>query len=632
MGGGNHAGTGDVVPRTDRGLTEAGDVGHRQYILGKLAEGAAALNTARDPQRWQTEVERWGDRKTRHDMMMHGHLEMTGRTAEENWRHEVVQKTPMGDRRHDVAKVNPKTHKVGKAVEYKAGWVGREEGLKQLAKDEFLLTFGQVQEAEYIVRGTDPPHPDVLAEAKRLAQKYPAQFKVIELSDKQFEQAIELGRPVVRAQAARKLEKAIEQVRETPELRTAFPALKGFLREIEKANERGQPISLEVLIGSRDELANLIEVDRATTQEIDKAAREAANLRLKDALVVEHVQAQKRDERYQEMNRLLGRVDTAVVHAAARVVEGHVAVRDREAIREQIKAIQQRDIDQGSKRQLIDRIGEHVRVAKSLREEHEREQWDEREVLDNLGLHPYYRDAAAKELENRRQERDRGIAGQLMLAADPANSKPSAQEADKARAEEKARAERDKARDLEKAKLLERIVDTHNARLAEVAREQAERLARDDPASSARAAQQVEASRKALQLDKEVLAQQVDPRAINGLLHGGVRWERDLQAYSLEVSPGETLYFGRSSYEAYYAEQIARVDRGQELDVVETNQLMRMGSREKDIASSRERLEQIRDQDARERAELGRRGTQHRTQVREREMQDRARGQERGRR
>ncbi|APE35374.1 hypothetical protein BOX37_17050 [Nocardia mangyaensis] len=37
--------------------------------------------------------------------------------------------------------------------------------------------------SEYVIHAGDPPHPDVLAEAKRLAQKFPDRFELIELSE-----------------------------------------------------------------------------------------------------------------------------------------------------------------------------------------------------------------------------------------------------------------------------------------------------------------------------------------------------------------------------------------------------------------------------------------------------------------
>ncbi|APE34751.1 hypothetical protein BOX37_13245 [Nocardia mangyaensis] len=215
----------------------------------------------------------WGGRQDRHDALMFGHMEMTGRNAEDGWQTEVVQNTPIGQRRHDAGQVDPNAHVVKNVTEYKAGWVNRDEGLKQLKKERMLLATHQIQEvSEYVIRASDPPHPEVLAEAKRLSQKFPDRFKLIELSEREFENAIELGRPVVQARAAKKLEKAIEQVRDAPEINAATPALRDFLHEVDKAHERGQPIELGDLLDTRDTLANLVEAECLTPPVLQRAS------------------------------------------------------------------------------------------------------------------------------------------------------------------------------------------------------------------------------------------------------------------------------------------------------------------------------------------------------------------------
>ncbi|MFD3463796.1 hypothetical protein ACFWVM_29120 [Nocardia fluminea] len=625
---------GDVVPRTDRGLTRAGDVGHRDYVLDKLRDAATTIDAVRDPQSWQRQVEQFGDQKTLHDTLMHGYQALNGRTAEDGWRTEYARPTPLGLRRHDVALVVEGfgAEDVLKTTEYKAGSVNRDDGLKQLRKEDHLIKTGQTQQiSEYVIRAERPPHPDVMREAHRLAEKYPGQFVVVELSEREFNDAVEVGRPIVRALAAKKLEKAIELVREVPELNIAFPALRSFIHEIEKAQERGKPIGLEVLVGARGDLASLIEVDREATQRMDQAAREAAKLRLKDSLVVEHVQAQKLGERYQEMNLLLERVDTAVVHTAARVVEGHVPTRDRELLREQVRAIQERDIEQGPKRDLLARMTETVRVANELGRDRDQERVQEREALDRLGLHPHYRDAAAKELEIRRDERDRGLTAHLMQASDPANSRPSPQQIEQARAEERVRAERARVREQEKAKLLARLVDAHNARLAEVALEQAKTVGREDRTPGQRAVREVEHAHQSLTLDREALARQVDPRAIDGLLRGEATWNQEVRAYTLEVG-GETLHFGRSSYEVHYAEQIRRVELGQDLRGIQVNKLRQKPGLERDLGHSREELDRVREDRALAVERARERDPDFRTKVVKREQErGRERGIERGR-
>lgn len=643
--GQGHPSTGHVVPITDRGLTEAGDVGHRDYALGKAAEGLAELMSARAPLQWQSEVERWGDVKTRHDMVMYGYQIMTGRTPDKGWKYEVVQRTPNGTfRRHDLAEVPPNAPYVGDTVEIKAGNVKRDDGLTQLRKEEFLLLTRQIRGvSEYVYRGAEPPHPDILAEARRLEQKFPGRFKLVALSEREFEKAIEIGRPIARAKAVEKLDKAIEQVRDTPELTTAFPALHGFVLAIERAEERGKPIALEVLVGARNDLADLIEVDREGTQRIDRMAREAAQLRLKDALVVEHVQAQRRDERYQKMQQILSRVDTAIVAAAARTVEARVVARDLEKIRAQVKTIPTPTVEKGNamsrllqqQSAITARMAQQAQVIREIEIHDVQQRALEREALDQLGLHPYYRDNAARVLEVRRQDATRTFLQEAWTASGPASAGQSEQDLEKERAAAKEREELARAREQEKREALERIVEAHNARLTEVAREQVAELSREDPQKPAKSAieiknmtAQIERAQETLRLDKEVMAQQTDPRALEGWLRGDAVWDQGLGAYTVEVG-GETLAFAKSSYEYHYAEQIARVGRGQDLSFVHMQKLLKSRDLRSGGATSREIFEKERVPEIEKERAL-QREADYRTNARKRDQErERSRGRDR---
>ncbi|MFD5179403.1 hypothetical protein ACFWM1_26590 [Nocardia sp. NPDC058379] len=622
----------DVVGRTDRGLTPTGDTFHRDYVLGKIPDNASpsSIGAVRDPQSWQRQVEQWGDQKTLHDMMMYGHQIMMGRTAEQGWRTEHARPTPFGTRRHDVALIAEVFGKqrVLTTTEYKAGSVNREDGLKQLRKEDHLLRTGQTQQvSEYVIRAARPPHPDVMREAQRLAQAYPTRFKIIALSEKEFDKAVELGRPIVRALAVERLGKVIEQVGRTPELTAAFRALRGAGRAIDQAKRRGTPLGLHKLLGVRDKLANLIELDQQQTQQIDKTAREQAGLGLRDSLVVEHAQAHKRQQRLEAMTRMLSRVDQEIVGTATRKVAAEVPLRDRRNLRKQLQWIRARDVGEGRSRNLAVRIREFVTVTAELGAHYREEREQEQQALARL-VPARYRDAATKALEQRRSTHDRDLVADLTRTADHTNALPPPKTPEQIRAEERARAAR-QAKALQKDQLLTRIVDDHNKRVEQAAREQAQQLRSQDPATAARTTRQVERAAAALSLDKQTLAKQVDPRAIQGLLQGQARWDRGTQAYTLEVGPNEKLYFGPNSFEAYYADQIREVERGQDLGVVETNQLLKMSSRGHDLADSLDKLERDRAEVENKQREARERGTQFRTTGPER--QERGRGQERGR-
>ena len=240
---------GDIVPRTDRGLTEAGDRGHQAYVLAKIAEAATQVSLTskqlehiRNPASWERAVELWGDAKTLHDMLAYGHQHLHDRTPEKGWQQEYRQLVPGHTaRQHDAAQVVKQAGReiVTNTTEYKAGGITIAKGQEQLAKERALLSSGTIRDvSEYIIRAARPPAPEVMREARKLAADYPDRFKVIELLESEFRRYIDAGRPIAHAKAVERLGHLIEKVRESPALETAPRALEKFAREITLAKER----------------------------------------------------------------------------------------------------------------------------------------------------------------------------------------------------------------------------------------------------------------------------------------------------------------------------------------------------------------------------------------------------------
>ncbi|MGW0246074.1 hypothetical protein ACWDYH_05480 [Nocardia goodfellowii] len=196
-----------MSPETgDHGLTPAGDRGHAAYVLDKLAENVT-LHRIRDAVAWRVEVDKWGNRKELHDAFMFGWQQMQGRDPADGWTHEYVIKTPFTERRLDAAQVRDGVGGkfVAKSSEFKAGYVPREEGLHQLAKEEWLLANGIILESEAVIRDWADLDTEVAQRVQELAKKFPGRYRVVEAGPRDFERAVELGRPVVARQAMERL-------------------------------------------------------------------------------------------------------------------------------------------------------------------------------------------------------------------------------------------------------------------------------------------------------------------------------------------------------------------------------------------------------------------------------------------
>ncbi|TDP29858.1 hypothetical protein [Nocardia ignorata] len=597
---------GDVVPRTDRGLTEAGDAGHNAYVQAKLAEAATQLDKIRGPLDWQRQVELWGDRKLLHDMMMHGYQELHGRTPELGWVHEHPATTSLGARRHDAAQVVERAGipVVQKTTEFKAGWASKKEGLEQLKKErELLRTDPNRKLSEYIIRAAHPPHPEVVKEARQLAQDFPGRFVHIELNEREFERAVEAGRPIVEKQLMHKLGHLVEKLRNAPELKTAPRALEGFVREIEMAKERGDPIGLEVLAGAQIELASLIEVDKQITREQDKIAREAAKLRLKEAQIVERVQAQQRAEREQQLLKLLEKVDREVVIAA---------VKEARTLAAPAKGLDLA-VEPGMDPELAAMMQQmHGVIASQGLEARQSE------MLEYLPMPtPRHRELAGLVLAQQAEQPGKPVT-EAVAAAEEKLKEREAKELEQAKA-----VEAQQVRERENRELMERIVDAHNKRLEQAARDQGQRVTHDRMDDAAWK-DRVPKIAESLKMDPQRLLERgVDPQVVDAIARGAFRTDDKARAVVVEIN-GAERWVANDSKEIAIATQIQQVQAGMNLGEVHVRALADAGGGRGAVALSREKLQK-------QREEAERRRVREAEQVPERTRSERGdRGTERG--
>ncbi|MFI8977174.1 hypothetical protein ACIGO9_30125 [Nocardia asteroides] len=606
---------GDIVPRTDRGLTEAGDRGHQAYVMAKIAEAATQVSLTaqqlehiRNPQSWDRVVELWGDAKTLHDMLAFGHQHIHGHTPEQGWRQEYRRPVPgLGDRQHDNAKV---VNQVGREIvvattEYKAGGITVAKGLEQLAKERRLLATGRTRDvSEYIIRAARPPAVEVMREARKLAKEFPGKFVLIELSETEFRRYIDAGRPIAHAKAVERLGYLIEKVRDSPELTTAPRAIEGFILEIEKAKETGKPIGLEVLVGSRLELAALLEVDGRITQERDKIAREAADLRLKESQIVERVQAQQRVERHEQLSQLVGRVDREIVRSAVASVRVPIPEKGPG------KAIDLQQLAGSDPTKIAMAKAMERAQADMVRAAQERAAGQravaEREALAKLVLPTPMHHAVAQMV----LEQQRGIPGEI-TAEHVVAAEREVRERD---AREARQAEVRAVRERENRELMERLAERYNQTLAQAAREQAAPLGRDKSEDQRREKQYPRLERD-LRLDPARLVEKgIDAHAVDAIARGTVRLDESARAYVVEVGD-RTVYVARDSEEAAVARRIQQVELGVDLQLVQVRELTEKGlpltpaamSRE-ELAQERDKLERVRQQE-RDRPTKGRTAT-----------------------
>ncbi|MFE9786731.1 hypothetical protein ACFYO7_15255 [Nocardia salmonicida] len=605
----------DVVPRTDRGLTEAGDAGHRAYVMAKIAEAATRLDKIRAPLDWQRQVEMFGDQKLLHDMLMHGYQKLQGRTPETGWRNEHPQHTAAGLRRHDAALVAQRAGQtVVKAVaEIKAGSVSEADGLKQLEKERILLASGRTKErSEYIIRAERPPHPAVMREAQQLAKDYPGKFVVVELSESQFERAVEAGRPIVRAKTVEKLGRLIEKVRDSPELRTVPHALEQFTREIEKAKERSNPIGLEALVQARDDLAYLVEADKLFTQRVDKAAREASLLRLKESQIVEQVQAQQRDQRAQALWQQVARVDREIVLSAV------TAVRAKVPAKTPVQQLELPGVDPVMARAMGGMM--HLVQQREIKDRLVLE----REVLQGLTLPtPMHREVAELVLSQQRDTPNQAVTIEHVVAGEQAVREREARELEKVRA-----VQAREVRERENRELMARVVAAHNKHLEKAAREQTQPRGVDRLDDQRRKERSLELA-QGLRLDAQRLVEKgVDARVVDAIARGQARADDKAHALVVEVGDG-VRWVDKDSQEVALAKQIQLIERGTDLSLVQTRQMVDRGKASAGVALSREDLERQREELERERQRE--RHPERKSRVRRGPERGRERGIERGR-
>lgn len=613
----------DIVPRTDRGLTEAGDRGHRDYVMAKIAEAATQVSLTsqqlehiRNPVAWDRAVELWGDAKTLHDMLAYGHQHIHGRTPENGWRQEYRQQVPgHRDRQHDNAKVVQQAGRevVVATTEYKAGGVRVDKGLEQLAKERALLKSGTTRDvSEYVIRAARPPAVEVMREARKLAKEFPGKFKVIELSESDFRRYIDAGRPIAHAKAVERLGHLIERIRQSPELKTAPRAIEQFVQEIEKAKGRGEPIGLGVLVESRVELAQLLEADGRITQERDKAAREAAHLRLREAQIVERVQAQQRADRHDRLAQLVARVDHEIVASTVASVRAQVPRGPAKAptLERGVGTDPTQAAMATSMQQVMALMHQQANAARAQQE---------LKVLEGIALPTaMHHEVAQLVLE---QQRDGPVTAEHIQAA--------AQEVHARHAAEREKARQEQARERENREIMDRVAAAYNKRLAEVAREQS--LGRGvDRSDDAHHARHVELLARDLRMDAGRMVERgVDARVVEELARGNATLDQAAHAYVVEIDQ-QRVYVGKESQEAAVARQIHRVAQGMDLDRVEAHRAMEAGRVTTPVARSRDELDRQREELERQRIRGQERHGSGRT-IGERGKDGPVRGLERGR-
>ncbi|WP_327139355.1 hypothetical protein [Nocardia sp. NBC_01327] len=402
-------------PIGDHGITPAGDRGHAAYSQPRAERlrdvvGQVELHEIRNPVDWRAEVDRWGNRRELHDALMFGLQAIDNRTAAQGYENEYPVQTPHGWRRFDVAavvRVPGQPDIVAHSVEIKAGYTPRDEALLQLQKEEYLLRRNTLTKSEYVVRTLHDMDAEVLAKARELEVAFPDRFGVRELSPEAFERAVSLGRPIVQARAVERMREAIEQIRNVPELAVARDAITKLTQEIERGREAGAPIPLQVLLGGRADIMELVAADRDITQRTDDIARDRERLPVRQALLFEEHQAQSREERQQQLLRDMDAINREIDRAA-------------EATAAQARPDLSRELEQV--RELADQAGTNARslsddeLARTERELQyrmnvigDRERDAEQRALEQEGLHPAHVDQVADQLDKKRAERDREI-------------------------------------------------------------------------------------------------------------------------------------------------------------------------------------------------------------------------------
>ncbi|MEU3013379.1 hypothetical protein [Nocardia asteroides] len=609
-------------------MTEAGAVGHRNYVLGKLgkeiAQSAARIAAIRAPLDWEREVEKWDHHGALHDMMLHGYQHDKGRTPEKGWRHEYGRSTSEGPRRHDDAlvKQSPFGHQVVEhTVETKAGGVRIDDGLKQLRKERELLSSGRTQTSEYVIRALRPPHPEVMKAARQLAKDFPGRFQLVELDEPEFQRVVELGRPIVQQREMTKLGHLVGKLRRSPELRTAPRAVRGFLREVSRAKRQGRPIGLEVLVGARVELAAMLEVDSDTTQRMDKIAREAAGLQLKEARIVEAVQAKQRQTRAARLSQLIGRVDREIVMAAAAAAIEQVPDLGK------ARAAQLRDMVRGDR--TIEQTPEMERrveamVQAAVRQADADRANKAREVLGQMVLPtPTHHAVADLVLDQQRQTGEPPTVKSIREAERTVRERQA--ETQKRQREQQQR----EAREKQQREMMDRVADAYNRTLEAAAREHGARGG-SNQVEARHVEKQAEQLAKDLAMDPaKLVAKGIDPHAVDAIARGDARLDRGSDAYVVEVE-GRTVYVGLDSEEAGLARRIQQVETGMDLQKVQALSFIEKGMPTVPAALSREQLAEKRAELERQRQRERERGVQGRTAA-DRERDGKERGMERGR-
>lgn len=205
--------------------------------------GEAARKQAKERQRERDRGRKAND-KGRH--FQQGMAQIRGETPANGWRQEQTIKTPLGDRRHDTARINEKGGR--DFSEYKNQIHIRADALIQLAKDRHELNRDPNSTGRWIILEGARVDPMVARQLERMQREFGERFELIRISREQAQRAVAQGKAIERnvnqlelvdseelRREQRKIERA-ERVREA----AATQAAAAKALEAKQAREREQ--------------------------------------------------------------------------------------------------------------------------------------------------------------------------------------------------------------------------------------------------------------------------------------------------------------------------------------------------------------------------------------------------------
>ncbi|WP_433662066.1 hypothetical protein ACQPW1_07895 [Nocardia sp. CA-128927] len=292
-------------------MVDAEDARYEAYRKRKLARG----EEPRAREDWRRVQGKWGRSRDFGNQFRDGMGHILGRTEEKGWDKEVHRTTDRGPRYDDIRHIE-----IRHAMEFKAGRVTK-DALRQLEKDEHGLARGMT--IEWYMRPNARIDREVAVKMQELRDKYPGQFRTVEITKEQFKQAIEVGKELAKQRDAQ--QKAVERAKVRAEQNRK-------MQQLREAAARGRADAPERVARERKTLEVLQRVarERAASQaERDRVARESAERVLREFPFPVPSQSQERGA-----VEIGGRVAPEVADAAS--VEREAADKARAAEKEQL--------------------------------------------------------------------------------------------------------------------------------------------------------------------------------------------------------------------------------------------------------------------------------------------------------